>query len=114
MVNQRDILLVPFPFSDQSGKKVRPVLVLSNNTYNGFGDDIVVCAITSNLKPIKYSFIINEKSLEVGKLYEKSSIKVDTLLKINKSLIIKNLGTINKSAFRKLMGILEEIFEENS
>jgi mRNA interferase MazF len=112
MVNQRDILLVPFPFSDQSGKKVRPVLVLSNNIYNRFGNDIIVCAITSSLKPIKYSFIIDEKSLEAGKLYEKSSIKVDTLLKINKSLIIKNIGTINKTAFQKIMAILEEIFEE--
>ncbi len=28
-VNQREIWLCPFPFSDLTGKKVRPVLVLS-------------------------------------------------------------------------------------
>ena len=90
MTNQRDILLVPFPFSDQSGKKVRPVLVLSNNSYNRFGDDTIVCAITSNLKANKYSLIIDERNLENGKLYEKSCIKVDAVLKINKNLVIKN------------------------
>ena len=31
MIEQRDLLLMPFPFSDQSGRKVRPVIVISNN-----------------------------------------------------------------------------------
>ena len=111
MSNQRDILLVPFPFSDQSGKKVRPVLVLSNNYYNKFGEDIVVCAITSNLKQTKYSIIIDEENLETGKFHEKSLIKVDSLLKINKNLIIKNIRTLNKATFQKVIRILEDIFK---
>ena len=32
-IEQRDIVLLPFPFSDQSGFKVRPALVASNNTF---------------------------------------------------------------------------------
>lgn len=110
MINQRSILLVPFPFSDQSGKKVRPVLVLSNYDYNRFGDDVLVCAITSNLRPSNYSIIINGKNLESGKLYEKSSIKVDSLLKINKNLIIKNIGMLNKATFQEVIDILMRIF----
>ena len=110
MTNQQDILLVPFPFSDQSGKKVRPVLVLSNNNYNRFGEDIIVCAITPNLKQNRYSILIDEKNLETGKLYEKSSVKADSLLKVNKNLIIKNIGTLNKNTFQKVIDVLEEIF----
>lgn len=114
MINQRDVLLVPFPFSDQSGRKVRPVLVLSNDTYNKFGNDIIVCAITSNLKPSKYSVIIDWENLESGKLYEKSSIKVDSLLKISKNLIIKNIGTVNKTTSENIINILMEIFKINT
>ena len=112
MTNQQDILLVPFPFSDQSGKKVRPVLVLSNNNYNRFGEDIIVCAITSNLKQNRYSIIIDGKNLETGKLYEKSSVKADSLLKVNKNLIIKNIGTLKKNTFQKVIDVLGEIFLE--
>ena len=110
MVKQRDILLVPFPFSDQSGKKVRPVLVLSNETYHRQGEDIIVCAITSNLKQSKYSIIIDERDLESGNLYDKSSIKVDSLLKINKNLVIKTIGTLKKSIFEQVINILNVIF----
>lgn len=110
MTRQRDILLVPFPFSDQSGQKVRPVLVLSHDTYSQFGEDIVVCGITSNLKMNKYSILIDGKNLDAGKLHEKSCIKVDSLLKISKKLIIKNIGTLNQATFQKAASILKDIF----
>ena len=49
MIERRDLLLVPFPFSDQSGRKVRPIIVISNNRYNQYHDDLVVVGVTSNL-----------------------------------------------------------------
>lgn len=110
MTKQRDILLVPFPFSDQSGQKIRPVLVLSHDSYNQFGEDIIVCAITSNLKINKYSILINGKNLETGKLYNRSCIKVDSLLKISKRLVIKNIGTLDQATFQKAINILEDVF----
>ncbi len=110
MTKQRDILLVPFPFSDQIGRKVRPVLVLSNDDYNKLGEDLIVCGITSNLKPNKYSIIIDEKNLESGNLYQNSAVKVDNLLKISKNLIIKDIGILNKATFLKVLNILKEIF----
>ena len=110
MTSQRDILLVPFPFSDQSGKKVRPVLILSGEAYNQSGEDILVCAITSNLSQNKYTIIISEADLEMGILHEKSAIKADSILKISKKLIIKNIGILNKSAFQNVAVILKDIF----
>jgi mRNA interferase MazF len=38
-----DIVVIPFPFSDLSGSKKRPALVLANLQ----GDDIILCQITS-------------------------------------------------------------------
>jgi mRNA interferase MazF len=48
-LSQRDIILIPFPFSDLAGTKVRPALVISNNGYNKNSLDAVVVALTSNL-----------------------------------------------------------------
>lgn len=110
MIRQRDILLVPFPFSDLSGKKVRQVLMVSNDSYNESGEDVIVCAITSNLRQRKHSIIIDQKDLESGKLYDKSCIKADTILKIDKSLVIKNIGTLNNASFQKVITIIKDIF----
>jgi PemK-like, MazF-like toxin of type II toxin-antitoxin system len=44
-VNQRDIVLIKFPFSDLSGAKVRPALVISNQGYNIKSLDTVVLAL---------------------------------------------------------------------
>lgn len=99
MNEQRSILLVPFPFSDQSGQKVRPVIVVSNNEFNLLGQDLIVCGITSNITSSKYSIMIENADMESGSLYSKSCIKADNILKIKKSLIIKKIGTLKKPAF---------------
>jgi mRNA interferase MazF len=47
MYKQGDILLIPFPYSDSTAIKQRPVLVISNSHYNESQQDIIVAAITS-------------------------------------------------------------------
>ena len=46
-----DVVLVPFPFTDQSGTKRRPVVVVSLAGYNMSRRDIVIMAITSQVRP---------------------------------------------------------------
>jgi mRNA interferase MazF len=45
-----DVVLVGFVFSDESGKKVRPALVVSSRTYHRGRREVVVAAITSNVR----------------------------------------------------------------
>ena len=42
-----DIVLVPFPFTDQTISKKRPAVVVSNRAYNTARPDVVVKAVTS-------------------------------------------------------------------
>jgi mRNA-degrading endonuclease toxin of MazEF toxin-antitoxin module len=41
-----DVLLVPFPFTDQSAVKQRPAVVLSSRAYNLAHRDIILAPIT--------------------------------------------------------------------
>jgi mRNA interferase MazF len=45
-----DVVLVPFPFTDQSGTKKRPAVVVSSSRYNASRRDIVIMAITSQIR----------------------------------------------------------------
>ncbi len=76
-INQRDIILIPFPFSDLSGSKVRPALVHSSNFYNDQSPDIVVLAITSNLSPNPFKVFVDRKNLHTGYIPVKSAIRLD-------------------------------------
>lgn len=68
MPEQGDILLVPIPFTDLSSQKRRPVIVISNNSYNKKTTDLVVVAMTSNPVEVDYSFTITSDDLEKGTL----------------------------------------------
>ncbi len=42
-----DIVLVPFPFTDQSATKRRPAVVISSQVYHRVRPDLIIMAVTS-------------------------------------------------------------------
>lgn len=109
MILQGEILLVPFPFSDQSGRKVRPVIVVSNNEFNEHSEDVLVVGITSNISKDKYTLNLDNKDLTSGKLITKCCIKVENILKIDNELIVKKIGKIKKEKMDEIRKILNQI-----
>ena len=98
---QRDIVLVPFPFSDLSSQKVRPVLVLSNDAYNQQSDDILVCGLTTNLAPSPYSVVIDVTDVEQpDTLRHKSKVKADTIASLEQSLLLKRIAQLKEPMFQ--------------
>lgn len=109
---QRDLLLVPFPFSDQSGKKVRPVVVISNNEFNNLSEDLIVIGVTSNISKDKYTLDLTNKDLEEGTLFDLCCIKVENILRIDKQLIVKKIGKLKKEKFKDIINTLNSILIE--
>ena len=77
MVNQKSIVLVPFPYSDLTGKKVRPALIMSSSEFNK-DEDVIICALTSSIKKRPYSITITAKETVNKELRDESQIRVDT------------------------------------
>ena len=96
---QGEIVIVPFPFSHLSSIKKRPVLVLSKKSDNLSSEDIITCGITSSIKDSKYSVLIENKDLDNGQIPSKSRIKVDKLFTLDKRIIEKSVGRVNKKTF---------------
>ncbi len=99
MYKQREIVLVPFPFSDLTEIKRRPVLIISNNKFNSSNEDIIVCSITSTAYIDLHSIPIDNLSLEYGILPEPSVIKTHKIFTISKSRIIKKFSILNPDTF---------------
>src|SRR3989338_5181466 len=79
-VKQRDIFIVPFPFSNHQEKKRRPALVLSSASFNHSSDDVIVCAITSNIDKHLYGVRVTSADLEEGFFPRESIIKPENMV----------------------------------
>ena len=102
MYKQRDILLIPIPFTDLTSSKKRPVLVLSNDDYNSKTDDIIVAAITSNLTSRDYSVLITNSDLLEGNLIVDSCIRVDKIYTLAQNIVIKKFGEVNENVMNEV------------
>ena len=109
-IEQRDILLIPFPFSDQTGKKVRPVIVVSNNKFNSNSEDIIICAITTNISKEFYTIKIESNHLEENNIKEECCIKAENILKLDKKLIIKKIDRLKENIFPEVIKKINNLF----
>ena len=109
---QGEIVLVPFPYSDLSGSRRRPVLIVSNDAYNDAFPDTVVVAITSKTnKPDNYSLELEGDDLEIGQLPESSLIRAHKLFTIEQSRIVKKFSALGKAKLKETLLLLQELFD---
>jgi mRNA interferase MazF len=105
MYDQRDIVLIPFPYSDLTGAKQRPALILSNNTLNK-EEDRICCLITS--KRSSEGVSISNTNFEKGTLPFQSWVKPHRLFTIHQKIIRKKLCTVTKEFHKKILSSVHD------
>lgn len=105
-----DVVLVPFPFSDQTTSKKRPAVIISSNDYNGNSSDVIIIAITSRINEVMEigeSLIIDWQK---AGLMKSSSIK-PAISTIEKTLILKDLGKLSDRDMYAMNNALAELLD---
>ncbi len=102
MHKQGEIVLLPFPFSDLSDLKKRPVVIISNDKYNSSSNDVIVLAVTSNITVKSNGITLSQKDMGTGVLIKPSKIRTDKIFTISKQLIIKTFGKIKPEVIEKI------------
>ena len=89
-----DVVLVGFVFSDESGRKLRPALIISSSAYNRGRKEIVVAAITSNVRRHLFGdhLIVDWKS--AGLLFP--SVATGILRTVTRGMVDRKLGAMAK------------------
>ena len=104
-MNKGNIVLVPFPFTDLTGSKLRPSLII-----HSYRDDVIVAFISSSSKIISDYDILIRKS-------KKNGLKVNSVLKLNKivtldrKLIVGIIGDLEEHILKQVDDELIKIFE---
>ena len=85
------IVLTPFPFTDLSGHKVRPALILVTSKK---GEDCIVAFVSSIArKPLAFDVI--------APMSDSNGLKADSLIRVDK------IATLEKKIFVGTIGMLE-------
>lgn len=93
-----DVVLLPFPFSDLSASKKRPVLILQAANSQG---DFLAVQITS--QPGYEGVLgLEQEDFRVGVLPKRSFVRSDKLITLNTSLVIQRMGQLTDSAMARI------------
>lgn len=109
-VIQKEIVLLPYPFSDLENTKIRPALVVSNNNFNNKSKDCIMVPLTSVLNDEPFSVVITQSDLTAGKLIKTSRIKTEKIFAVQKNLIKLKIGILNNRAFDKVIKEIIKLF----
>jgi mRNA interferase MazF len=106
--NFGDAVLVPFPFTDQTGTKKRPAVVVSSAVYHSARRDLVLMAITSQVRtPLGVGEVEVGEWKKAGLL--KASVVKPVLTTIEKGLVQKKLGRLeepDRDELRNALGVI--------
>lgn len=108
MYKQGDIILIPFPYTDLTGFKKRPALIISNEKINKTPDRIC-CLITSH-EPDE-GIKIKKEHFENKTLPFQSWVKAQRIFTIHEKIILKKLSSTTKAFQRKIKEAIEENIE---
>lgn len=108
-----DIVLVTFPFTDLSGSKKRPAVVLQTETPQSV--DIILAFISSILpkSPGKNEIILlpSQRDFATTGLKVPSVIRLDKLATIDRRLVVRKLGRLTPKQLNRIDDLLLQALE---
>lgn len=87
-MNKGEIILITFPFTDLSGSKLRPALVLAADK-----EDVTVAFITTNLQQVNNTDMFLRKS-SINGLKKDSLVKMNKIATLDHSLAMGKVGQL--------------------
>lgn len=104
-----DIVIIPVPFTDNKGYKLRPAVFISNDTVHQSGD-VMIVQITSKLKQDKLSIPITNDDVTES-LPVKSYIRVHKIFVLEERLIKGKVSSLKIDKYKELIRRINQIIE---
>jgi mRNA interferase MazF len=106
-----EVILVPFPFVDQATIKKRPAVVISSQDYNFRRSDLILIAISSQVRtPLSFCEIEISNWSAAGLL--KSSVIKPVITTIDQNLVLRQLGKLQSQDQEALEHLLQSILKK--
>jgi mRNA interferase MazF len=107
-----DVIIVDYPFSDATGRKVRPALVVQADEFNRRLDDTILALITSSRarftgSPTQLPIDITTRDGRESGLRLSSVVQCENLVTIDKSFVVHTIGRFSAALVQQIDGCLK-------
>jgi mRNA interferase MazF len=106
------IVLISFPLDDLSSIKARPAVCLTNPV--GINQHIIMALITSMIpcELLETDIVINSShpDFSISGLHRASTIRLDHLITLRESLILRELGVFSEGTQQEIFHKLHNLF----
>jgi len=105
-----DVVLVRFPFTNQQGSKRRPAVVISSKAYNRQKPDVILAAITGQVRsPLGFGEAMIQDWQAAGLL--KPSVLKPVILTAERSMLASTLGPLSQADQQTLRNIIRQAIQ---
>ncbi len=104
-MKRSDVVIVDYPYSDGTGRKVRPALVVQADAKNSVLDDTILALITSQLRRSLDTHVAVDLSTPEGKksgLRLPSAVQCENLYTLEQKRVLKVIGSLSPSTMTKI------------
>ena len=112
MYKQGDIIAVHYPLTDKPAKtKLRPAIIVSNETSNQLDNDILVCPITTKIHDSKFSYPLDNNDL-TQTLLPGSEVRCNKIMTIRvwEKQIIGKISEANPQTLANILQLVKNVF----
>ncbi|GGM77712.1 mRNA interferase PemK [Dyadobacter beijingensis] len=102
-----EVVVIPFPFSDLSGSKRRPALVVADLP----GDDLLLCQITSQSSRDIYAVPLLVTDFLSGSLPVNSFIRPIRLFTADKNIVIRKAGFVRAKTMKEVVQTILRVIQ---
>jgi mRNA interferase MazF len=111
-MNRGDVVLVDWPYSDRTGSKLRPAVVVQADFLNGLIDDTILVQITSTAHNIPGTEVMLDPALETSSgLLHVSVASCMNLLTADPGFIDQTIGYLSNAAIQQINDCLKKVLE---
>ncbi|MGO1500036.1 MAG: type II toxin-antitoxin system PemK/MazF family toxin [Marinobacter sp.] len=105
-----DVVLVGFPFTNLKTTKKRPAVILSSSSYQAYRPDIVMLAITSQIRdPLTYGEALIADWKQAGLI--KPSVFKPLIATVDQEIVLKKMGSLGDNDQLKLKALLQSVLD---
>jgi mRNA interferase MazF len=107
-----EVVEVDWPFSDMTGSKKRPAVVVQADFLNGLIDDTILVQITSTRHAIPGTEVLLNPVIETASGLSKVCVASCTnVLTFDQSLVVRTVGYLSDAAMNQIADCLKTVLE---